>query len=151
MLHYTYRVFPPSANKIYFRGTSLTRAARVFAEDFAKHMMQHYGHTLSVVRSEAVYAVHLHFYFPTIINETWNNPAIKPSKRAKDRYKRFDLDNRLKLITDCVRDFIDVDDSHFLAGGNEKHMDPKDPRIEIFVQEVRPEDFGVPPIGGPSM
>jgi Holliday junction resolvase RusA-like endonuclease len=146
MLKLVHREFPPSSNKIYFRGTTLTKPAVIFAENFAKHMMQNYGHALRPIRSEALYAVHLHFYFETVINATWNNPDLKPSKRAKERYKRFDLDNRIKLLTDCVRDFIDVDDSHFFAGAHEKHMDPADPRIEIFIQDVNPEDFGVPPM-----
>ena len=143
MFKLIYKEFPPSSNKIYFRGTSLTAKARVFSEDFAKFMMQHYGHLLSQVRSEATYAIHLHFYFDTIVNGTWNNPMVKPSKRAKDRYKRFDLDNRIKLLVDCIRDFIDVDDSHFLVITTEKHMDSTDPRIEVMVQEVDPRDFGV--------
>lgn len=142
-----YREFPPSSNKIYFRN-SLTSKARKYAEDFSKYMVQHYGQLMQpgIFDPAKVYALHLHFYFPTIINETWNNPEVKPSKRAKERYKRFDLDNRIKLLTDCVRDFIGVDDSHFLAGSQEKHMDPQDPRIEFWVQELREEDFGVPPI-----
>lgn len=145
MLKFVCRKFPPSSNKLYFRGTSLTRVARVFAEDFAKEMFQQYGHLLTSIDSKKLYAVHLHFYFDTVVNETWNNPEVKPSKRAKERYKKFDLDNRIKLLTDCIRDFIDVEDSHFFAASQEKHMDPKDPRIEFFIQEIQPEDFGVPP------
>jgi Holliday junction resolvase RusA-like endonuclease len=145
VLKLVYRVFPPSSNRIYFRGTRLTTKARVFAEDFAKFMFQNYGHLINGIDPQQLYAVHLHFYFETVVNESWNNPSVPPSKRAKERYKKVDLDNRIKLITDCVRDFIDVDDSHFFAGAHEKHMDPADPRIEIFVQSLRPEDFGVPP------
>lgn len=142
---FVYRIFPPSSNKIFFRGTTLTAKARVFAEDFAKFMFQNYGHAIQHISQDKLYAIHLRFFFETVVNESWNNPAVRPSKRAKDRYKRFDLDNRIKLLTDCIRDFIDVDDSHFFVGTQEKHMDPADPRIEIFVQEVNPEDFGVPP------
>jgi hypothetical protein len=146
MVKFVYRTFPPSSNRIYFRGTTLTKRAVVYAEEFAKEMFQTYGHLINGIDPNQLYAVHLFFYFETVVNESWNNPAFRPSKRAKERYKRFDLDNRIKLLTDCIRDFICVDDSHFFAGAHEKHMDPVDPRIEIIVQEVRPEDFGVPPM-----
>jgi Holliday junction resolvase RusA-like endonuclease len=147
MILFTYRGFPPSSNRLYFRN-SLTTVARKYAEDFSKFMMQNYGHMLQpgIFEPDRVYALHLRFFFPTIINETWNNPAVKASKRAKERYKRFDLDNRIKLLTDCIRDFVGVDDSHFLVGTQEKHMDPTDPRIEMYIQQVREEDFGVPPV-----
>lgn len=145
MLKIVYPIFPPSSNKIYFRGTSLTRQAREYAEAFSKYVAQHHGHEVAQLDESALYAVHLHFYFPTVENESWNNPAFKPSKRAKYRYKKFDLDNRIKLLTDCVRDAIDIDDSQFFAGSQEKHQDPAMPRIEIFVQEVDPTLFGVMP------
>jgi Holliday junction resolvase RusA-like endonuclease len=146
MLKLVYPILPPTSNKIYFRGTSLTRTAREYAESFASYMAQHYLSEIIKLDREAVYAVHLHFYFQTTVNESWNNPSVKPSKRAKDRYKRFDLDNRIKLLTDCVRDAIDIDDSRFLAGSQEKHMDPNNVRVEIFIQTVNPLDFGVPPM-----
>jgi Holliday junction resolvase RusA-like endonuclease len=139
-------VLPPSSNKIYFRGTSLTKVAREFAEGFAKHAAQNYLHLVNQLNPDGLFAVHLRFYFETVINETWNNPNVKPSKRAKERYKRFDLDNRIKLLTDCVRDAIGIDDSHFFAGSQEKHMDPQFPRVEIMIQEVSPDLFGVPPM-----
>lgn len=146
MIKLVYPEFPPSSNKLYFRNR-LTKHAVKYAEDFSKFMVQHYGEFLrpGVFSPEKVYALHLHFYFETIVNETWNNPEVKPSKRAKERYKHFDLDNRIKLLTDCVRDFIGVDDSHVLESGQQKHMDPGNPRIEIYIFDVMERDYGVPP------
>lgn len=143
-LHIIYRGdMPPSANKIYFRGSILTPASRKFAEGFSKFVAQNHLHQLTDIDPEAVYAVHLRFFFETIINASWNDPKVPASKRAKNRYKRFDLDNRIKLLTDCVRDAIGVDDCQFFAASQEKHQDSKDPRIEILIHQVNPEDFGV--------
>lgn len=143
LLHIVYRGMPPTSNKIYIRGTILSSVARKFAEDFSKYVAQNHLHQLTEIDSQAVYAIHLRFYFDTLTNASWNNMGFPPSKRAKSRYKRIDLDNRIKLLTDCVRDAIGVDDCQFFAGTQEKHQDSTDPRIEIFVQKVNAKDFGI--------
>lgn len=144
LLHIIYRGdMPPSANKIYFRGSILTPASRKFAESFSKHVAQNHLHQLNDIDPKSLYAVHLRFYFETVINASFDNPKIAESKRAKNRYKRFDLDNRIKLLTDCVRDAIGVDDCQFFELTQEKHQDPKDPRIEIMIKKVDPKDFGL--------
>jgi Holliday junction resolvase RusA-like endonuclease len=146
MLSIVFTVLPPSSNKIYFRGTTLTRTAREYAETFAAHAAQYYGAEINKLNTSSLFAIHLRFYFETVVNATWNNPDVKPSKRSKERYKRFDLDNRIKLLTDCIRDAIDIDDSRVFAASQEKHMDPLNPRVEIMVHEVDPSLFGVPPM-----
>jgi Holliday junction resolvase RusA-like endonuclease len=151
MLTIVFPVLPPSSNRIYFRGTSLTRHAREYAEAFAAYAAQHHLHEINKLNPNGIYAFHLRFFFETLVTSSWNNPAVTPSKRAKDRYKRLDLDNRIKLLTDCVRDAIDIDDSRVFAGSQEKHMDPGNPRVEIYVQEVNPDDFGIPPIMATGM
>jgi Holliday junction resolvase RusA-like endonuclease len=143
VLKIVYPTLPPSSNKIFFRGTTLTRVAREYAETFAAYAAQKYLPEIMKLNRDGVYAIHLRFFFESLVNETWNNPAVRPSKRAKDRYKRFDLDNRIKLLTDCIRDAIDIDDSRVFAASQEKHQDPKEPRVEIYVQEVDPSDFGL--------
>jgi Holliday junction resolvase RusA-like endonuclease len=142
-LSVSYPVLPPSSNKIFAKFGVLTGVAREYAEDFAKYMAQHHLHQINQMNQAGIFAIHLRFFFQTVVNETWNNPAVKPSKRAKERYKRFDLDNRVKLLQDCIRDAIDVDDSHVFAASQEKHQDFARPRVEIHVQEVEPSMFGV--------
>src|SRR3990172_11891222 len=93
---------PPSSNDIYFRGSILKAPARKYAEDFSKFAAQNHLHEISGMNPSGVFAVHLRFFFPTVINESWNNPKVKESKRAKSRYKRFDLTNRIKLLEDCI-------------------------------------------------
>lgn len=144
VLKIVYGELPPSSNKIYFRGTILTKTAREYAERFSMVVSREYLPAINLLNPLAVYGVHLHFYFETVVNDTFNNPNVKPSKRAKSRYKRFDLTNRVKLLEDCVRDAIAIDDSQTFVASQEKHMDPLNPRVEIFIHEVDPSMFGIP-------
>lgn len=135
---------PPTSNKIYFRGTQLTAKAREFKEAFKFHVAQNYGHLMNGLNRDGIYAVHLRI-FMEVVNVSWNNPDLPPSKRSKERYKKVDLDNRIKLLTDCVRDAIDIDDSRIFAGSQEKQNepDPEKSHVEIYIQEVDPRDFGL--------
>ncbi len=137
---------PPSSNDIYFRGSILKAPARKYAEDFGKFAAQNHLHEISGMNPGGVFAVHLRFFFPTVVNESWNNPKVKESKRAKSRYKRFDLTNRIKLLEDCIRDALDIDDSQTFAASQEKHQDPHNPRVEIEVEEISLTLFGVPEV-----
>jgi Holliday junction resolvase RusA-like endonuclease len=143
-LHVVYTELPPTSNKLYFRGTILTKVAREYAERFAHYMAVNHLHQVSDMNPLGVYELTLHFFFPSVVNETWNNPDVKPSKRAKSRYKRMDLSNRIKLLEDCIRDALAIDDSQTFAAHQAKFHDPTNPRVEIFVNEVDPDWYGVP-------
>ena len=144
MIHIVYRELPPSSNHIYFRGTILTKKAREYAERFSYQVTREHLAEISGLNPNGLYALHLRFYFDSLVNESYRNPKVAPSRRAKTRYKKLDLSNRIKLLEDCVRDALSIDDSHTFAASQEKHHDPVDPRVEIFVQEVDPKDFGIP-------
>lgn len=143
VLRIVYDELPPTSNKIYFQGVRLTRHAREYAERFSYHVTRQYLHAISDLNKDAVYAVHLRFFFDELENTSFNNPSVAPHKRAKSRYKKIDLSNRIKLLEDCLRDFLGVDDSQTFAASQEKHQDPGHERVEIYVQEVDPELFGL--------
>lgn len=143
-----YPVLPPSANHIYIKGHILTTEARRYSEQFSMYCTQNYMHLINSELSPSptsLYGLHLRFFFETVINKDYNNLKIPESRRAKTRYKRFDLTNRVKLLEDCVRDVIGIDDCMTFVATMEKHMDPSFPRVEIYVHEVDPSLFGVPP------
>jgi hypothetical protein len=143
-LHIIYPEIPPTSNKIYFRGTILRKEAREYAERFAHFVAVNHLPQIMTMNPDGLFMLSLHFYFDNVLNETWNNPEVKPSKRAKTRYKRMDLSNRIKLIEDCVRDAISIDDSQTFEGQQTKNYDPSNPRVEIFVAEVDPAWYGIP-------
>ena len=144
ILKIVYGVLPPSSNKIYFRGTILKKEAREYAERFAMVVSREHLPEISEMDPDALYAVHLRFFFETVVNLSYNNPKVPLSKRAKTRYKKFDLTNRIKLLEDCIRDALAIDDSQTFVASQEKHMDPINPRVEIYIHEVEPSMFGVP-------
>lgn len=144
VLHIIYDEIPPTSNHIYFRGTQLTTKAREYAERFSHFIVRNHLHEIGTLNKKGVFELSLIFYFETVINTSYNNPKIPPSKQAKERYKRFDLTNRIKLIEDCVRDAIQIDDSRTFESHQLKMMDPFRPRVEIFVNEVNPDWYGVP-------
>jgi Holliday junction resolvase RusA-like endonuclease len=147
ILKLAYPELPPSSNHIYIKGTILTREAREYAERFSQYCAQNYLHLINeIIRPgpRSIYGIHLRFFFETVINDTYMNPKVPASKQAKTRYKKFDLTNRIKLLEDCVRDAIGVDDCLTFVASQEKHMDPSLPRVEVYVQEVDPSQFGVP-------
>lgn len=134
---------PPSSNHIYIRGTILSATAREYAERFSMHFVRTYGHLSDTFAPEDTIAVHIKFFFDSVENKTFMNPDVAPSKRAKTRYKRIDLDNRVKLLTDCMRDAIGVDDSHIFLASQEKHQDSAKPRVEITITTIDPREFGI--------
>jgi Holliday junction resolvase RusA-like endonuclease len=142
-LHMTFDRLPPTSNKIYIMGTKLRTESRQYAEWFAAEARK-YMHLFSQMNEQGVFALHLRFYM-NLVNASWNDLTIPQSRRAKDRYKRIDLSNRVKLIEDCVRDAISIDDSHTFAASQEKHHEPDESkqRVEVFVQEVDPSLFGL--------
>lgn len=143
-LFLTYNRLPPSSNRIYVKGRILTAEAREYGESFSEHMRDYLPKFMDI-NPASLYGLHLRFFMSNLLNETYGDMKLPPSKQAKDRYKRIDLDNRIKLITDCVRDAISVDDSHFFSGSQEKHYvrNELEERVDIYVQEVRPQDFGL--------
>jgi Holliday junction resolvase RusA-like endonuclease len=146
MLHIIYPKLPPSSNKIYFKGTILTGEARRFKAGFSQYCTQKYLNDVAKHINPSpltIYGVYLKFYFESLVNKTFNDFSVPESKRAKTRYKKVDLTNRIKLLEDCVRDLIAVDDSRTFFSGQEKHQDLDNPRVEAYVYEVSPEYFGI--------
>lgn len=142
-LKMVYKELPPTANHIYIRGSILKAPARAYAENFAKFVAQNYLAEISEMNQSGIFCLVLRFFFPTVVNDTWMNPKVPPSKRAKTRYKRFDLTNRIKFLEDCVRDALDIDDSQTFIAHQEKFQDAENPRVEIEVFEVDPAKFGI--------
>lgn len=139
-----YPELPPSSNKIYFQGTRLTRHAREYGERFAHYMAIKHGHEIIDIDPKKLYAVHLRFFFESLVNAGWTERDRKGQRKAKSPYKKIDLTNRVKLLEDCLRDAIGVDDSQTFAVSLEKHHDPDNPRVEIHVHPVDPSLFGIP-------
>lgn len=65
----------------------------------------------------------------------------KGERKAKTRYKRIDVDNRVKFIQDCVSKSVGIpDDAQIFIGSQEKREDPDNPRVEVTVSVVTDTD-----------
>jgi hypothetical protein len=145
ILNVVYPVMPPTSNRIYFRGTILTKDARRYAEDFSRFFAVTHGHEVVDIDPSCLYALHLVFHF-NVLNDGWLERNKSGQRKAKGPYKKVDLSNRVKLLEDCIRDAIGVDDSHTFAATQTKchEKDPTRHRVEIAIQRVDPLMFGVP-------
>lgn len=175
LLNIWYPELPPTSNKIYFKGTMLTTKARAYKESFKMYVQQNYGHELSelvepnlkkmvlnvkqkdgTVRNEEqdfetkypnmVFGLSLTFYTNWLTS--WDDQSVAPSHRAKFRFKKIDLTNRVKLLEDCFRDAVGVDDSLTFWSTQRKVHSPDKDAVLIEYYTVPVTQFGIPEHGG---
>lgn len=160
-----YPILPPSANAIYFNGTRLTDAAREYKEQFRQYVQQKYGHQLSefVEPNEMakdddgelyplrtkdpnlVFGITLIFYMDCLTS--WGNEGIPKSRRAKFRFAKTDLTNRIKFVEDCFKSIIGIDDSLTFTSLESKIHSPDNQGVYISYTASPVEGFGIPRIG----
>jgi hypothetical protein len=143
-----YPILPPTANKIYVRGSILRTEARQYREEFRKFLHTNYGHLIQELPNpkkdpnivfKLVLVMHLN-----CLNESWNNPKIHKSRRSDTRYKRIDLTNRIKFFEDCIKDAVDIDDSLTFEAAQYKMHSPDKEGIRFILQVAKAEHYGVP-------
>lgn len=148
-LYIDYDELPPSSNHIYARtrfGTVLTKVAKKYAEDFSYKVIRKHLPEISQLNKNGVFSLQLRFTFKSLLNEGAFDE--NPKKRPTTLYKRIDLSNRIKLIEDCIRDVIGIDDSQTFTSQQLKMQDPnvgEKGRVEIIISEVMPDLYGLPP------
>jgi len=106
------------------------------------------------VDPELLYRFDMVAYFETLENPGWferytkdtrdregNTKHHRGERKAKSRYKRIDVDNRIKFLQDCVSKSIGIpDDAQIFIGYQEKREDPDNPRVEITVSVIEDTD-----------
>jgi hypothetical protein len=76
-----YPILPPTANKIYVRGSILKPEARQYREEFKKFLQDKYGHVIQELPDpnkdpNIVFKLVLVMYM-NCLNEGWDNPEVK--------------------------------------------------------------------------
>ena len=130
---------PPSSNHAYmntgFGGRTLSKEGQRFKRETTAHFVREYPHVLKGFQKDTPYGIYVRFWFDTIVNKGW-------PEKAKERYKRFDASNRLKLLEDALKDAAGIDDSQHLLVLVEKRQGKE--RTEVFAwnldEEVTPFD-----------
>ncbi len=141
---------PPSSNNCYktikakghmmrvLTTEASTFKKRVLSEVVTKHLAD-----ITKLDKTAIYDVTYRFYFAVADVLTKSFGAAKNG--AKSQYKRMDLENRLKLISDVISDGIGIDDSQFFAGHQEKRSCLGIgglPQVHVFLRKRQLEEFG---------
>lgn len=102
---------PPTSNNIYTSGFHGKRVLTTPAKKWRNHATAHLGceyflATQGLDRSpETTCVLGLEFHVTDLTNKGWPN-------KAKDKFKKMDLSNRIKLLEDTWRDFVRLDDHH---------------------------------------
>lgn len=147
---------PPSSNHIYVnrpggRGRFLSKEAEAWKNRFSQQVlapyimpMQSFGKKVDDDPS-SVLELWMMFFFPKedIINLTFGNGT---KAAAKTRYKKMDVQNRIKLVTDAVVKALALDDSLNFREIHDKYCADivgGNPGICIRVKKSDPVFFGV--------
>lgn len=140
---------PPSSNHIYVTGRGgirfLSSEAKTFKLRTVSHIQANCLAQISRLDREAIYRVWYAFFFPIddLINKTYGS-GKKGS--AQTRYKKMDVENRLKLIADALATAIGIDDCQFFEGGHAKlssSLTSGVSQVHIFLTPQDPGRFGL--------
>lgn len=118
MIHLHFDWLPPSVNHMYMtamKGSGraripirvLTKEGKKFHNETTAELVRRFPTELKIFKPNTPYMVVGKLFFPNLFNKGW------PGK-AESRYKKFDADNRLKLLLDVVKDAGGIDDSCIL-------------------------------------
>jgi Holliday junction resolvase RusA-like endonuclease len=123
VIHFELEGLPPSANNAYFQKGHkriLTSKGRAYKVAVKTTLAQQWPEVLKFFQPDRPYSIMVHFFFEKVTN----------SKKAKTRYKRIDVSNRLKLLEDALTEACGYDDSQHMrilavkeqvpTGGSEK-------------------------------
>ena len=137
--------FPPTSNNIYStnwrqKKRFLSKEASAFKTSVVAFIQANCLAAISQLDRGALYRVWYAFYFlpDDVFNKTFGSGK---KGAAETRYKRVDVENRLKLVADALSTAIGIDDSQFWEGGHTKLVTNGQPRIDIFITPVPQEYF----------
>ena len=157
---------PPSINHLYVqrrggKGRALTKEAVAY-QSYIKQVVGNELHRLDgfPLDQERIYGIAITAQFLTLQNPGWfelnTRGPDKGKRKAKSRYKRIDVDNRIKFVQDCVTRTIGIpDDSQVFADHARKIEGPTEKlTIKIFVEDpteyLRGQDGTEPESRGPE-
>lgn len=165
-----YPVLPPTSNKLYFKGTQLTSAAREYKEQFKMYVVQNYLHVfgempdpnskytdpktggmvdLETKEPNLIFGLNLVFYMDCLTS--WGSLKVYKAHQAKFRFRKVDLTNRIKFIEDCFKYAMDIDDSLTFYSSQLKVHSPDQEGVMLTYFIMAPEQVRVPRVPGGTM
>lgn len=128
---------PPSSNNAYFqRGKIrvLTSKGKKFKAEVKTYIAQHCQHFMAYFKKDTPYTLIACFNIgrDELLNKTW-------PEQAKERYKKYDASNRLKLLEDAICAACSHDDRQHMivvaAKGMKATEDEPNTEVWVFNQE----------------
>lgn len=146
---------PPSVNEQYVKrrgkGLALSEVSRRFREHAEAVVADDLDLTMGEFPTgdkEMVYAIRVWLYFDAVENEGWfqtvSRGKNKGQRKAKDRYKKLDTDNRIKFLKDAVCRAMSIpDDSQIFEDTVTKHRvkEGDQPHCVVQMSVVDPRDY----------
>ena len=125
---------PPTVNKAYVNVNKrrfLSQSGKLFKQDVKAKVAE-----LSLDCTETFWLdceplkLTCEFYFPALENKGWS------TGKAKTRYKRIDVSNRVKLLEDAVSEGLDIDDLYFFQLNLIKREDKEadEPYVNVTIE-----------------
>ena len=112
MIRLTIPSMPPSSNHAYFNlprgGRTLTTVGKKFKKETITHLVVSSQGELKKFKPNVPYMAAYLVYFEKLSSETW-------PEKAKNRFIRVDVSNRVKLLEDVIVEAAGIDDSQILA------------------------------------
>lgn len=138
---------PPTGNHIYVtnwrrKTRFLSKDAQTFKTRMGTCITQGYLAEISTLKRDAIYALWYVFYFSkdALINKGF------ATGKAISRYKKMDVENRVKLVSDSFATAIGIDDCQFFHGGHSKmsaDLVGGQEQIHIFLREANSTECGL--------
>ena len=158
MIYFDINSLPPSTNSVYMtirKGKKtiriLTKEGRKYKEETAAWLTTKYPTRLASIKPDVPYTVLYVFTIPDLLTKSW-------PEKAKNRYRKVDATNRVKLLEDVVAEVTGVDDSSNMTVIIKKVTGPSE-KTEVFIYREDDEDndielaisrnrrgFGIPPV-----
>jgi len=141
--------FPPTSNNIYStnwraKKRFLTKEATAFKTQAVSYIQANCLAAITQLDRNALYRVWYAVYFQhdEVFNKTFGTGK---KDAAESRYKRVDVENRIKLVADALATAIGIDDSQFWEGAHTKLVTMSGtPRIDIFLDPL-PQEYFISP------
>lgn len=141
---------PPSVNKLYrrIRGGQLALTDVAFAyREHIKETVMDSLHELNdfPIDEETVYGLRITMIFKTLQNPGWfkrfTRGKRKGERKAKSRYKKVDVDNRIKFLQDCLVKTVGIPDDAQVFVGHQRKIEGDEESAHVILYVSDPQLF----------
>lgn len=156
---------PPSVNALYVNRkgkggqVALSETARKYREQVKQVVSKKIAQVSTVIKNhdgygDEIYKMEITCYFPKLENPAWfygktfTRGEHEGDLKIKLRYKRVDIDNRIKFLQDWITKCVGLDDSSVFEVTARK-VEADEEKVKVSICEIDREGY-LPPRGNPE-